>query len=593
MCFILFLIILGQSAIPIHTKNDASWQSCTEPAENEVLFASDLPSHAPILITSDFDFRIQGWPGLGTNDRPYEISGYSIVSNDTCINITGVTVSYVIRNCNLINSNRQVPSSGIISDSPGIVEDCNITAPFGVWFTGPNSIIRNCRMINCWNGVRLDYAHNSNITGNIMSVVYSGISNWFSTGCLIDQNIINDCSMGCRIAASNCVVRRNVITKALWGIQIDEPNNLVQNNTIVEIQASGYSALIVFGSYCEIVDNRIMGDVRIQGIECILKNNELGDYLIFTDSSYEMWNHTLVGNTVNGEPLLYERNQVGESFYASDYGQVILLDCSNCIIKDAISDTPIMVGYSDNIIIKNNTIIDLDFGPTLAEVVNSTICNNTLSGREWGLRVMNSSNCTIEQNMISKGHFGILLNSGNNLTFRFNNIMNCSTGIELSDAYYCQLYNNTFVDNKWWGINAASSPISASYVLAVTSDESPQKTTRIAWNDFINNPKNAEDNSQKMAEYEYNYWSDYTGSDDNDDGFGDTPYNIIGDANANDPHPRMYPGVSSNVTPTITTTPTNYTGQNTPDYVLFFATIGLLSTVVIVSTIVVIIRKRN
>jgi len=452
-------------------------------------------------------------------------------------------------------------------------------------------------MTNCWEGVRIENAHNSNVTGNSMYEVYNGISKWFSTGCLIDQNTVDDCTMGIRVAGPNCIVKRNTITDAEWGIQIDDPDNLVQNNTLVEKDQQGYSALLIFGSFCEIVDNTIVGDLRIQGKECVLKNNELDDYLIFTDWSYEKWNHTIIGNTVNGEPLHYVRNHVDESFDASDYGQVILLNCSNCIIRDAVSDTPIMVGYSEDITIKNNTIVDLDFGPTFTGVVNSTIYNNTLRGYEWGLRIMNSFNCTIEQNMISNGSFGIALSSCHNLTFRYNDIRNCDTGIELSDAYYCQLYNNTFVDNKWWGINAAPPSVPVSYVLA---DEVPQKTTRIAWNDFINNPKNAEDNSQKMAEYEHNYWSDYTGSDDNDDGFGDTPYYIIGSANAEDPSPRMTPGVQPHATPTSTTsssaeptTPTNDTGQSTPDDLPVLAAIGILSSVVIVATLVILIRKRK
>ncbi len=597
MCFILLLVILNQSGLLIHTNNDTSWQICTEPAVKDVLFTSNLPPHSPIRIYSDLDFESQGWPGNGTIDQPYVISGYSIVHSDTCIIITGVTVRYVIRNCELINTNLQVPSAGIVSDSPGIVEDCNITAPFGIYFTGPNNTIRNCRMTDCWTGIRIDNAHNSNVNGNVINSVEQGIFNVQSTGCLFDQNTVDDCSMGIRVSGPNCIVMRNVITNAIWGMQIDEPNILVQNNTLVENQLSGYSALIVFGPYCEIVENRIFGDLRIQSIECTLRNNELDDYLIFTDSSYESWNHTLVGNTVNGEPILYAKNQVGESIDASDYGQVILLDCSNCIVSGAISDAPIMVGYSTSITIKNNIITDLDFGPTFTAVVNSTICNNTLRGNEWGLNIMNSFNCTIEENMISNGAFGIHLSDCNNLTFRFNDIRNCDTGIELSNAYYCQLYNNTFVDNIWWGINAAPPTPSISYVLA---DEVPQKTTRIAWNDFIDNPKNAEDNSQKIAEYEYNYWSDYTGIDDNDDGFGDTPYSIIGSADAEDPIPRMTPGVRPQVTPTtptpsITTTEptTNNTGQSTPDYLPFLASVGILSNIVIITALVVIMRKRN
>ncbi|MFX1484683.1 MAG: right-handed parallel beta-helix repeat-containing protein, partial [Promethearchaeota archaeon] len=498
VCFILMSLMLSLNHVFLYTNAGTSWQVCSDPPGKESIFSSDYPSHAPIHIDSNLDFETQGWPGNGTVAEPYEINGYSIVHTDTCITITGVTVSFVIRNCSLINTNLQAPSSGIIVDSPAIVEDCTITAPFGVWLNGENNTVQNCRMIDCWDGVRMDDAHGSNVTGCIMTDVYTGIFNVHSTGCLFDGNTVSNCDQGVLIRGPDCIVKNNLITDALWGIQIDEPDCLAQNNTIIEKEVTGYSAIIIFGSYCKLIDNSVFGDLRISGRECTLINNELDDFLIFTDDSYEMWNHTLIDNTVNGEPIHFARDQVDQEFDASQYGQIILLDCSNCIIRDAHSQAPIMVGYSDNIIIKNNVIRDTDFGPTFTGVVNSTICDNILRGDSWGLNIKNSFNCTIERNVIRNGIFGVSLHHCNNLTFRYNEITNCRTAIELGFSYYCQIYNNTFVENTEWGINAPSPPPSTLYVLAITSDETPQQTTGISWNNFIDNPKNAEDNSQKI-----------------------------------------------------------------------------------------------
>ena len=67
-------------------------------------------------------------------------------------------------------------------------------------------------------------------------------------------------------------------------------------------------------------------------------------------------------------------------------------------------------------------------------------------------------------------------------------------------------------------------------------------------NDFINNHRQAFDTGENEWSFDWgnisigNYWSDYNGTDNNDDGIGDTPYMIPG-GNSTDSHPLMQPWI--------------------------------------------------
>ena len=92
--------------------------------------------HDPINIGSDSDFSDLGFPGSGTNDDPFIISGYSI-SNPygNVIEITNSDSYFVIRNNKLNNS---IPEWGsgitLINTNHGTIENNIISECFnGIW----------------------------------------------------------------------------------------------------------------------------------------------------------------------------------------------------------------------------------------------------------------------------------------------------------------------------------------------------------------------------------------------------------------------------------------------------------------------------
>ncbi|HEC81961.1 MAG TPA: hypothetical protein ENI42_06020, partial [Thermoplasmatales archaeon] len=183
------------------------------------------------------------------------------------------------------------------------------------------------------------------------------------------------------------------------------------------------------------------------------------------------WNtHTIENNTVNDKELRYFKDLSNFTF-SSTAGQIILANCTNCTVNGVeVSDVDegILLGFSSNNLIKNNHVHGCYFGIRLHESDKNMIENNMVEGNEYGVYLTHSSHNHITDNMIKQNSlFGcwICCGSLNNIIYMNNFTLNNKSAY---DAY----------SNKW----------------------------------FLN--------------YVGNYWSDYNGSDADDDGIGDTPYSI-------------------------------------------------------------------
>ena len=132
----------------------------------------------------------------------------------------------------------------------------------------------------------------------------------------------------------------------------------------------------------------------------------------------------------------------------------------------------------------------------------------------------------------------VILVGCTNITVMNSELTNTNVGIELLGSDNCLISNNNISSNIWGGI------------LIIDSNDNI-----IYANNFINNTCNAYSfglaniwNSTEEITYTYkgstytnymgNYWDNYTGSDANADGIGDTPYSIDGDE---DYHPLREP----------------------------------------------------
>ncbi|CAD6491419.1 MAG: Cell surface glycoprotein [Candidatus Argoarchaeum ethanivorans] len=181
---------------------------------------------------------------------------------------------------------------------------------------------------------------------------------------------------------------------------------------------------------------------------------------------------------------------------------------------------------------------------------NNTLTNNTASNNYYGIRLYQSSNNnTLTNNTASNNDYGIYLEySSNNNTLTNNNASSNSYGIWLQSSSNNTLTNNTANSNNYYGIcldsssnNTLTENTASNSNYGIYLDSSSNNL--LYHNNLINNTNNnAYDTStnQWNTSTVGNYYSDYTGSDNDSDGIGDTSHQILGGSSI-DYFPLMHP----------------------------------------------------
>lgn len=233
--------------------------------------------------------------------------------------------------------------------------------------------------------------------------------------------------------------------------------------------------------------------------------------------------------------------------YSGTYYENIEIDRSLTMTGEG-SGTKNIIGADSN---KNTIVISVDN----VYIAGFTVDNNVGKTNHYHCIFLNSvSGCTITNNIIEKGEYGLYLLSSDGNTINGNTLQNNNQkGIRLSNSNSNTIQGNV-IQNIGDGVYLLSSNSNEIYQNDIKGNARglwlhSSNNNIIYKNDFSDNiGDNAYDTGSNSWNYnsQGNYWDDYTGKDEDNNGIGDTPYDIPGGSNQD-----LYPLVNQKPVATI------------------------------------------
>ncbi len=361
-----------------------------------------------------------------------------------------------------------------------------------LYATSDNNIIKGNNIYeNNAKGVEMESTSNNTLQGNhIYSNGQDGIYLKNSVSKLIDNEIYENTLNGVLFnPATNCVVEDNKIyDNKNTGIYIntDSSSNRITHNNIWNNSAVGIDVISSSGNIVEnnfIFNHTNVGIVLKSSSNSYIMNNTIYhsknvDIEIYQDTSPNFVINNTVFDSNDGILVMYTQN--AKVSWNHGYG----------------NNQSIYVIGSDYNMIDNNTCENNTFNGIIIKGDNNTVENNTVRNNADGVYILGGLNNTVKYNVAVNNSDGILLRHTNYTTIFFNTLEGNHVGMYLNGSYYNVIYRNDFINNAQW-----------------QAYDDGNNT----WN--LSKPIGG------------NYWSDYTGSDNDGDGFGDTPYAIPGGNN--------------------------------------------------------------
>jgi len=324
------------------------------------------------------------------------------------------------------------------------------------------------------------------------------------------------------------------------------PDNYPTIGAAVQNAASGDTILVKSGTYNEniVIDKAISVESQVPGTAVVIG---AGGMPSGTNAVFKV---TADGVTVSGFIIRTLTNYTSTSLYATG----VILEANNFTLSgNDISETyyGVFTSYTDGSSFTDNNV--------------------TLIGKD-GIRICGGSENVISNNKVDNNAISGLAVDGYSVLISGNELVGNGRGIGLGAAY-CTFYGNNVTANDGIGIIVGGSGnwIEANYIannpswgVYMSSDFAAPNNNTFFKNNFVNNAEQVYPASQGNFESwsqgtEGNFWSDYSGTDANGDGLGDTSYAVY--AGNIDAYPLMNPAYpETGYQPSLPPTPQPITG---------------------------------
>ena len=487
---------------------------------------SETITHDPILIQSDLDLEIQGFPGNGTEHNPYKIIGLNITTESSCIEIANTRCWVEISQCILLSNSSE---NGIDL------------------FNVSNIAICDCMIIEAQYNIKIETSSSIsifNVTTNRSN--NEAISIYNSSHCIIyDSSLDNGSNHGiCIEESSNVDILSNNVSgfggNAFYVLSSSDcniSNNRASNNGHdgYHIWSSNDTILMSNMAKANWIGFRIGYAYRCNLTLCNATANDSGFYL---RKSSECYLSSLISNT----------NEEGDGIMIEESNKI---NVTNSISFDNYDDA-YYVWDSSNVTLSNNIAYNSGSGFYVDYSTDCNLINNTAhSNRNHGFEIgaLNQVlHVYLEDNFAcnNRGHGFFLRGSS------FINIVNCTgidnnlSGLNLDlNSYYCNITMSTFKNNNASGIEINRDSDWNSFTLNHITDNmnfgihidmySDGNTIWFNWlssssstNAYDEGVNNHWDDGVSFG----NFWDDYDGS---------LPYyNIPGPSGSIDTHPLRF-----------------------------------------------------
>jgi len=282
--------------------------------------------------------------------------------------------------------------------------------------------------------------------------------------------------------------------------------NYTKIQDAINASSDGDTVFVFDGTYYEnVIVTKSINMIGASKNGTIIDGKEKGHVINITAT-----NVTIIGFTIEN---------------TSDIGSGVQICANNSIVlKNVIKDFYYGIeinSYGTNIISENILQSYLAIGIDLLHSSQNIITNNTIILTEGGggISLYGASNNTMKDNYIDRGTCYISHSSNNNIYLN-NSIQNQGGIYIFAASCYNVIAGNRFCNETW---NQKGIRIEGS------------NSNKIYHNHFINNWQNVYDNGNNSWDDGYpsggNFWDDYTANDYDNDGVGDSPYNISGGNN--------------------------------------------------------------